>query len=1112
MSSSRMNKVFATFRFALIAAVVWTLVLAVSFFSNLDRARDQAMEMAIAEARTNLNKDLAFRRWGTHHGGVYVPITETQPSVPWLSHVPERDVTTADGRQLTLLNPASMLRQVMDSYAEEYGIRGRITGLKYLNPGNAPDPWEKVQLEAFTRGEKKEVWAISSLDGAPHLRYMRAMFMEPGCVKCHAILGYRDGDMRGAIGVSLPLAPYYQNIDETRFNLAWSHGAIGFLGLLGIAWAGRQARRHERERERKEAKIQRLTQLYAALSQCNQAIVRSASEAELLPKICRDAVQFGGMKMAWIGMLDAASREVAPVASYGEGLEYLEGVRISVDAGLDPVATAIREMRPVWHQDFLHDPLTAPWHESAAPFGWSAVAALPLRRNSEVIGAFCLYAGETDAFDDDVRSLLWEMAADISYALDSFDREADRKQAVGALRESERRYRGMFDNSPDAVLLISLDGYVRDANPMACQLYGYDLNEFVGKHGSEFVHPDHAWRFAGALATIEAGRNFTDESVDVRKDGAPFPIEVYVSPFVYAGERVMLCSIRDITARKQADAKLRLAAEVFEQGREGIMITDTQGNIVLVNHAFSAISGYSEAEALGGSTRMLSSGRHDKAFYRAMWEAINTQGHWQGEVWNRRKDGGIYPEWLAISRVLDESGKPSHYIGIFNDISRHKADEERIQRLAHFDVLTGLPNRALLNDQSRHAISMSQRSGEPLAVLFADLDHFKNINDTLGHRVGDELLIEVAKRMKSMVRDEDTVSRQGGDEFILVLPGADADGAAHVAGKLLESVAQPYQIDQHELIVTASIGIAIYPGDGEDFDALSQCADVAMYRAKQEGRNNFRFFTPEMQVRSSRTLQLENALRHALARNELQLHYQPQVAMKDWRIIGVEALLRWRHPELGEISPAEFIPIAEGSGQILPIGEWVLRTAARQMRAWIDSGLEPMSIAVNLSAIQFRHANLPQMVTQILDEVRLPPQYLELELTEGVAMDNPLAAIAVMDDLHGRGIRMSIDDFGTGYSSLNYLKRFQVYKLKIDQSFVRDITTDPEDRAIVGAIISLANSLGLQTIAEGVETEGQLVYLRERGCGEAQGYYFSKPLPAEEFEAFVRQRMADGAA
>ena len=509
---------------------------------------------------------------------------------------------------------------------------------------------------------------------------------------------------------------------------------------------------------------------------------------------------------------------------------------------------------------------------------------------------------------------------------------------------------------------------------------------------------------------------------------------------------------------------------------------------------------------------MLSSGRHDKAFYAAMWEAIATQGRWQGEVWNRRKDGSVYPEQLSIIRVLDANGEVTHYIGIFSDITRHKAAQAHIQRLAHFDPLTGLPNRALLNDRISHELSAAQRNRTQLAILFVDLDHFKNVNDTLGHRIGDELLITVATRLKAAVREVDTVSRQGGDEFILILPDTDANGAAHVAEKLLEVVAQPYQIESFELSVTLSIGIALYPADGDDFDVLSKCADAAMYRAKHDGRNTYRFFTAEMQARSAHNLQMENALRRVLERNQLLLHYQPQVSLQDGRLIGIEALLRWQHPELGMIAPADFIPIAEDSGQILQIGEWALRSAVQQMKAWVDNGLTPMAMAVNLSAVQFRHPHLPERVTQILDEVKLPPQYLELELTESVAMDDAPAAIAVMDKLHEHGIRMSIDDFGTGYSSLSYLKRFNVHRLKIDQSFVRGIGEDPEDRAIVRAIISLADSLGLLTIAEGVETEEQLTFLREQGCNEVQGYYFSKPLAAEPVRGIRAGGLSSGLA
>ena len=517
------------------------------------------------------------------------------------------------------------------------------------------------------------------------------------------------------------------------------------------------------------------------------------------------------------------------------------------------------------------------------------------------------------------------------------------------------------------------------------------------------------------------------------------------------------------------------------------------------------ITGYSETEALGCNPRLLTHGRHDDSFYQSMWRTIESMGHWQGEIWNRRKDGSVYPEWLSISRV-EREGLTTNYIGTFIDITQHKEAEASIQRLAHFDPLTGLPNRSLLDERLRHDLSRAHRGRESLALMFLDLDRFKNVNDSLGHRIGDELLIQVAQRLKGAVREEDTVSRLGGDEFILVLPSTDAAGAAHVAAKLLEITAPPYRIEQHELSCTASVGIAIYPADGESFEALSMSADTAMYRAKQRGRNAYCFFTAEMQERSARTLQLENDLRRALEHGELHLRYQPQFAIEGRRLVGAEALLRWQHPELGMVSPAEFIPIAEESGLILPIGEWVLRMAVRRMRIWQQAGLPLLTVAVNLSAVQFRQANLTQVVSAILDEEDLPAEFLELELTESVAMDSPLAAIETMDKLRERGVRISIDDFGTDYSSMSYLKRFRVHKLKIDRSFVADLASDPDDEAIVAAIISLAHNLGLQTIAEGVESEAQLAFLNRKGCDEAQGYLFSEPLTADRFEAFVRDR------
>lgn len=459
---------------------------------------------------------------------------------------------------------------------------------------------------------------------------------------------------------------------------------------------------------------------------------------------------------------------------------------------------------------------------------------------------------------------------------------------------------------------------------------------------------------------------------------------------------------------------------------------------------------------------------------------------------------------LSVARKATSPGEDPRFVVLSRDITGHKEAQDRVRQLAHFDALTGLPNRVLLADRCHSALSVAQRNGTSLALLFLDLDHFKNVNDSLGHRVGDDLLVALAARLKAAVREQDTVSRLGGDEFILVLPGTDAVGAAHVAEKLLQSALQPFQVGSHELTVTPSIGIALFPNDGADFDALSRCADAAMYHAKEQGRNHYRFFTAEMQASSERTLTLENALRRAVERGQLSLHYQPQIALQDGRVVGAEALLRWNHPELGSVSPAEFIPVAEASGTIMPIGEWVLRSAVQQLKTWMDAGVAPFTMAINVSSVQFRHADLPQLVSTILQEVGLPAHWLELELTEGVALTDPMGAIAIMNDLHQRGVRMSIDDFGTGYSSLSYLKKFKVYKVKIDRSFVRDITEDPDDKAIVGAIISMASSLGMQTIAEGVETQGQLAYLQAQGCTEAQGFFYSRPLSAEQFLAYLQ--------
>lgn len=545
---------------------------------------------------------------------------------------------------------------------------------------------------------------------------------------------------------------------------------------------------------------------------------------------------------------------------------------------------------------------------------------------------------------------------------------------------------------------------------------------------------------------------------------------------------------------------------VLENSIDAIINMDAEGNVIAWNAAASRMFGYTREDVLGRTlSELIVPARNRDAHNKGMQHVLAThQSKLTGrrvEVDALRSDGTEFPVEMSIAQI--RRGDNVFFSSFIRDITERRESESQIQRLAHFDMLTGLPNRSLLQDHFKYALSLVKRNNGKLVVIFIDLDHFKDINDTLGHSVGDVLLKELASRLQSMLREEDTLSRLGGDEFILILPGTDAHGAANVSQKLLSVMAQPYQIAPYELTVTGSIGIALYPEDGTDLEWLSQKADTAMYRAKQEGRNSYRFFTAEMQATSVRNLQLITALRHALDLKQLSLNYQPQLSMHSNRTIGVEALLRWYHPEFGAISPAEFIPIAEDSGLIQSIGEWVLREAVQQAKAWMDAGHSPLIMAVNLSATQFRNPDLPDMVTRILNEFGLAPEYLELELTEGVAMHDPIGAIAVMDRLHELGIRMSIDDFGTGYSSLSYLKKFKVYKLKIDQSFVRDISTDPEDKAIVSAVISMARSLGLQTIAEGVETKEQLNYLREQGCDEAQGYYYSKPITAKRLEEFL---------
>ena len=682
------------------------------------------------------------------------------------------------------------------------------------------------------------------------------------------------------------------------------------------------------------------------------------------------------------------------------------------------------------------------------------------------------------------------------------------------LEETRDRYVDLYDFAPIGYLTLTSEGLVIEANLTAATLLGIERSKLLERRFARFVilEDKDRWHryFIGVLRHTQ---QLQCELTLQGDDGLPFEVQLDSLRMDVDGPmnptQVVRVTLTDIHVRKQAEAKLHLIAKVFEQSGEAIMVTDVSRAIIMVNHAFTTITGYSEAETIGKNQNMLQTDHHGQDFYQKVWTTVDMEGHWQGEMSCRRNDGRLYMGWFLISRVLDADSNPSNYIVIFSDITEHKEAQAHIHRLAHFDVLTGLPNRALLKNRILHDLAIAQRNQSALTLMFLDLDHFKNVNDSLGHQVGDQLLVTWSNRLIQAVRGQDTISRLGGDEFILVFPDTDAIGAAHLVEKLLELAKKPYQIEQYELVVTPSIGIAIFPGDGTDFETLCRSADVAMYRAKQAGRNGYRFFTTEMQANSARVMVIENALRHALELKQFQLHYQPQMSLSDGGMVGAEVLLRWQHPELGQLDPTDFIPIAEDSGQILQIGEWVLRQAIRQCKVWLDKGLPATRIAVNLSAVQFRDPRLPELVMQILTEEDLPPHYLELELTESAAMDNPHEAIIIVDRLLAHGIRVSIDDFGTGYSSLSYLRRFKIYKLKIDQSFVRDISESTENRAIITAIIGIAKSLGLGTIAEGVETEEQMTFLRAKGCDEVQGFYIGVPLPPDQFEQnFERKKIS----
>lgn len=570
------------------------------------------------------------------------------------------------------------------------------------------------------------------------------------------------------------------------------------------------------------------------------------------------------------------------------------------------------------------------------------------------------------------------------------------------------------------------------------------------------------------------------------------------------GEEHCVLLLREVTDQQRIERELRLIAKVFDNSLDGIIITNAEGRIVQVNRAFSSITGYTEAEALGRKPSFLRSGLHEGLLFERIRPRLVAGGHWQGELINRRADGSLFPAWVSISGVCDTAPELIGLITTFRDLTQTRSSEERIRLLAYYDTLTDLPNRALFQDRLDQELQRAMRSSSLVALLFLDLDGFKAINDSMGHGVGDQLLKEVAQRLLNCVRGSDTVARMGGDEFTILLsdlatPDKAESAAGSVAAKVRARLAEPFRLQGREVFVSTSIGIALYPRDGDVASSLLRHADTAMYQAKEQGKNTWRFYDPAMSIRSMERMDLQNAMHRAVRDEQFCLLFQPLVRLSDQRVVGAECLLRWGHPDRGTISPADFVPIAEESGLIVPLGHWVLEEACQQFARWRRRGLQLERIAVNLSARQFADADLMSVIVQSLERAGMSPHSLELELTESILMDDIDYALGLLRDLKAMGVRIAIDDFGTGYSSLSYLRQLPLDCLKIDRSFVEELADQSGNHGIARAIVALARSLGLEVLAEGVEEQREYLALRQLGCDLAQGYWFGTPANAERF-------------
>ncbi len=862
--------------------------------------------------------------------------------------------------------------------------------------------------------------------------------------------------------------------------------------------------------------LRRLAAAYSTLAELQHKAATATESTTFLQEAATILAERNGFPAAWVGLVDPASQIITVRGVAGAQAATLReswgSLRVSTDLaspyGQGPAGQAVRTASTIIWNEL---PPGMPWSELWSRCGLRSAAIFPMRRKGNdglVVGVVACYAAQKQYFDDEVVELGERIAACLVFGLDLLEQEAARAQMERLLRLQERNYRVLFEGNPVPMWVRAAEGQrlIMAVNEAALAHYGYTRQEFIELPIKALCAEDIALpALAEAERRLHEGQGVVYQAGLMhhrKKDGTVVDADVGISYLNFDGQDAWLVMARDVTEQRQLMQRYDLALRCFEYTKDALMITDEKTIILQINQAFSRITGFSAQQVVGSSPSILHSGLHSRSFYKKLWRDLETYGRFEGEVWDRRQSGEVYPAWLSISSVRDEQGRITHYVASFSDLASEQSQAARIEYLATHDTLTGLPNRAALKKHLDDALQQANRERSRLALLVLAPDRFRHINESLGNAVGDKILQQMAGRLGETVAGRGVCFSLGGTQFAVMLQEhSGAVPAQTMATQLQERLSEPFHMGDEAIPVQTSVGMACYPGEATEADTLIVHAGLALREAREQGGSHVQLFQAEMSESVWRRFTMERDLRHALENNALILFYQPQVNLQTGKLVAAEALVRWRHPIRGLISPGEFIPLAEEVGLIKPLDSWVLRQACQSAKSWQVAGYRAIPVAVNVSATRFADENLVWEVESLLQEIDLEPQFLELEVTEGVLVQDMDRSVAILNKLKGLGITIAIDDFGTGYSSLSYLSCFPLDRLKLDRSFVQDIHLNHIKTEVVRAVITLAHALGLEVVAEGVETLEEYDALRQLACEYVQGYYVSRPVDKERFEA-----------